>query len=257
MSNEAKHNTPPKLASSRKRVQMKVSVCLATYNGESFILSQLESLLKQLSPTDEVIISDDSSTDRTVDMIKSIKDPRIVLYADSQFRSPIRNFEFALKKTEGDYIFLSDQDDIWLPNKVSIMLSLLKSYDLVVSDCEIINENGKLVEPSFFALRNSGPGRIKNLIKNTYLGCCMAFRRRILEIALPFPKDIPMHDIWIGGVAEWFGKTHFTAEKLVQYRRHGKNASPTVEESPFDLWQKIKFRYLFIKNLLHLVTKRG
>lgn len=97
---------------------------MTTYNGEKYISVQLDSILKQLSENDEVIISDDSSTDRTVDVIKNFKDKRIKLYEDNHFHSPIFNFENALEKASGDIIFLSDQDDVWLDNKVKIMTGL-------------------------------------------------------------------------------------------------------------------------------------
>ena len=90
-----------------------VSVCLASYNGEKFIKQQIDSILCQLGKHDEIIISDDSSTDRTVQIIKNYNDPRIKLIEDCKFQSPIFNLENALKQAKGDYIFLSDQDDFW------------------------------------------------------------------------------------------------------------------------------------------------
>jgi glycosyltransferase involved in cell wall biosynthesis len=229
---------------------MKISVCIATYNGEKYIKEQLESILKQLSIDDEVIISDDSSTDKTLEIIESFKDKRIKLYKNNNFRNPIFNFENALKYSTGDIIFLSDQDDIWEDSKLEMMKKYLKYYDLVVSDCSIVDANLKIIENSFFELRNSGPGFLKNLYKNTYLGCCMAFNRKILKIALPFPNNIPMHDIWLGMVGEIFGSTIFIEDKLVKYRRHGNNASPTSEKSKYSLVKKIKDRYNLLIALL-------
>lgn len=172
----------------------KISVCIATYNGEKYLKKQLDSILNQLKKEDEVIISDDTSTDATVEIIKAYNDRRIILIENQKFRSPIYNFENALKHASGDIIFLADQDDIWIDNKVCTVKKYLKSYDLVISDAEIIDTNDETLYRSFYALNNSRKGFIKNIIKNSYLGCCMAFNRKILESALPFPKNVPMHD---------------------------------------------------------------
>jgi len=233
---------------------MKISVCMATYNGEKYIAVQLESILKQLSESDEVVISDDSSTDNTIDIIKNFKDKRIRLYEHNRFYSPIFNFENALKKASGDIIFLSDQDDIWLDDKVAVMTKLLLSYDLVVSDCILIDGSGAVLNDSFFELRGSKAGVIHNLIKNCYVGCCMAFNRKILEKALPFPKAIPMHDMWIGMIGELFGKTYFCKEKLVKYRRHCKNESPEIGKSKFGILRKLSFRSILICQLFKRYT---
>jgi len=220
---------------------MKISVCIATFNGEPYITDQLSSIFPQLGPEDEIIISDDKSTDNTVDIIKGFNDRRIRLYIN-QFRNPIFNFEFALSKCNGDLIFLSDQDDLWNTNKVKIVSELLKEYDLVVTDCEIVDENGLTIHDSFFKLKNSSNGLIKNFIKSSYLGCCMSMKRRILDKALPFPKSIPMHDIWIGMIAELYGITYFCDQKLVKYRRHGNNKTYTGEKSSNSLHKRIIWR---------------
>lgn len=229
---------------------MKISVCMATYNGEKFILKQLHSILEQLNNNDELVISDDSSIDHTVEIIKSLKDDRIKLFENNRFKSPIYNFENALKHSSGNLIFLSDQDDLWGRDKVLIMSKLLKCYDLVVSDCKIIDESDTVLSESFFKLRNSGPGLIKNLYKNSYLGCCMAFKRNILNNALPFPQTIPMHDMWIGMVAEVFGNTYFCNEKLIYYRKHRDNISATSEKSTFTFKKRIFFRINLIIKMI-------
>ena len=229
---------------------MKISVCMATYNGEKYIKEQLESILNQSLPVDEIIISDDSSTDNTVRIIKDLNESRIVLLENNKFRSPIFNFENALNNATGSVIFLSDQDDIWMTDKVRILNENLKQYDLVVSDASLVDANGFITDDSFFELRKSGAGLFKNIYKNTYLGCCMAFNRNILKKSLPFPARIPMHDIWLGLIAEKRGNTYFCKEKLVHYRRHSSNASPTGEKSCYSTLEKILFRYNLIFSLM-------
>jgi hypothetical protein len=102
----------------------------------------------------------------------------------------------------------------------------------------------------------SNTGLIKNIWKNNYVGCNMAFTRKVLQIALPFPKHIPMHDLWLGIVGEFLFKTYFIPDKLLLYRRHDSNASQTGSKSPFTLKQKIKFRLNVIKYLPLLVKRK-
>jgi glycosyltransferase involved in cell wall biosynthesis len=226
---------------------------MATCNGEKYILQQLGSILSQIGESDEIMISDDSSSDKTVEIIKSFDDKRIRLFENNLFNSPVYNFENALKKSTGDMIFLSDQDDIWMENKVKIMMALLQQYDVVVSDCLIVNEKEEIIHQSFFKDRGSGGGFVNNLIKNSYMGCCMAFNRKILDIALPFPENLPMHDMWIGMIGELYGSTYFIDEKLVKYRRHEKSSSPTSSPSPYTIKDKVRLR---LNLLLKIVARR-
>lgn len=235
---------------------MKISVCIATYNGEKYIKEQLDSILVQLDKNDEIIVSDDSSTDSTIEIIKLYNDIRIKIYENQKFKSPIFNFENALKHSNNEYIFLADQDDIWMPNKVEEIKNCLKEYDLIVSDANIINSIGDVLSNSFYQINNSKQGFIHNIIKNSYLGCCMAFNRSILEIALPFPKDIPMHDWWIGLIGELYGKTYFIEDRLIVYRKHDNNVTSSGEKSSNSFYQKIIFRILMIKNILLRSTRR-
>lgn len=233
-----------------------ISVCIATYNGEKYVAEQLESILSQLSEDDEVIVSDDSSSDRTVEIIKSFNDNRIKIFENQKFKSPIFNFENALKYANGEIIVLSDQDDIWKENKIETIKKYMQDYDVVISDAKIIDEHGKILQESFYKLNGSKSGFIKNIVKNSYLGCAMAFNKKILEKSLPFPKDIPLHDWWIGLIGEMYGKTYFIEDKLISYRRHGNNASPTGEKSRYSTMRKISFRISLMKNLILRYIKK-
>jgi glycosyltransferase involved in cell wall biosynthesis len=226
-----------------------ISVCIPTYNGERFIKQQLESILIQLGENDEVVISDDSSADSTVAIIREIDDSRIVLFENNTFRNPALNMENALIQASGDQIFLSDQDDLWMPGKVNIIMSYLRSYDLVLHDCEIIDENDFLLYSSFFDLNHSKRGFLKNLIKNSYIGCCMAFNRSIMKFFLPFPKNVPMHDLWIGLMAELSCNITFVPESLSRYRRHGMNATNLlISDSP--MFKRIDYRMKLLMSLI-------
>lgn len=227
-----------------------ISVCLATYNGEDFIKEQIDSILPQLTDHDEIVISDDSSTDNTVNIIKSYEDKRIRLYNNQLSKSPVFNFENALKHAKGDYIFLCDQDDIWLPDKLKTIIPYFEKYDLIVSDCQVVDENLNILENSFFLSLKSGKGFWRNFIKNTYLGCCMAFKKEVLDYALPFPSKIAMHDIWLGLSVELNGRSYFLQKPLMLYRRHNNNASFGGGKSKYSLRHKIKYRLYLLINLL-------
>jgi glycosyltransferase involved in cell wall biosynthesis len=227
-----------------------ISVCIASYNGEKYIKAQLDSILCQISLSDEIIISDDSSSDNTLKIIKSYNDPRIKLFEGNVFHSPIFNFENALKKASGDFIFLSDQDDIWIENKVSTMMIELLSSDLVISDAYIVDNKGEIISKSFYKVNKSSSGIFSNLLNNSYLGCTMAFKSTFKPFILPFPSSIPMHDIWIGNVISFKGKVCFINDKLIKYRRHGGNASPTGEKSSYSFLYRISYRIRLIYTLL-------
>ena len=230
-----------------------ISVCVATYNGEKFIREQIYSILCQLSSDDEIIVSDDGSTDGTIVIINCIGDKRIRIIEGPRKHSPTFNFENALKEAKGDYIFLADQDDVWKTNKVEVCMKWLQKYDCVVSDAEVTDSNLNPLYPSLYAIMQVRQGHIYNTVwKNGYTGCCMAFRREVLNASLPFPKDIPMHDIWIGNVAAYKYNVKFISEKLVLFRRHEDTISCNGKGSKYSIWQKIKFRWSIIKNIVNL-----
>lgn len=230
-----------------------ISVCIATFNGEKYIKRQLSSILSQLSAGDEVILADDSSTDNTLDVVRSFKDSRIHIIDGPNKHSPIWNFERALSKASGDYIYLADQDDEWLPNKIKVTQQYLQNYDCIVSDNVCINSDGTIITSSFYKLNKTKSGKYYNLlIKNGYLGCCMAFKRKVLEASLPFPSNIPMHDIWIGNVAAFKYNVKFIPEKLIRFCRHGDNVSTTASKSGYRIWNRLMFRWTILSDLLKL-----
>ena len=231
---------------------LRISVCMATHNGERFIRRQLESILCQLSPDDEVVISDDSSTDVTVVTIKEFADPRIRLFENSTFYSPIFNFEHALQMAGGDIIVLSDQDDVWLDNKVAVIREKFATthhrHYLIAMDGFVVDEDERVIDPSIFERLGAGKGFWKNIFNNRYLGCCLAFSRELLEVALPFPRRIPMHDMWLGQLCELIGETEFVPEKTIKYRKH--EASLTEFRIRFAPLTQIKRRWFLLCYLL-------
>ncbi len=204
-----------------------ISVCIATYNGEKYIEKQLKSILKQINKNDEIIISDDNSTDDTIKTIQNLEDNRIKIYLNMGKKGFVPNFENALKQAKGDYIFLADQDDEWMDNKVEITMNYLKTYDFVVSDCITVNQENEIIDSSRFKTFKIKKGFWNLMIKTRYLGCCMAFNKKILDVIIPFPKryDLVEHDLWIAAIAEKYFKVGLINERLVLYKRHENNAS--------------------------------
>lgn len=232
---------------------MKLSVCIATYNGERFIAEQLASITAQLDDCDEVVISDDSSTDGTLSIVEGFRDRRITVLPGNAFHNPIYNIENAIKKSGGDVIVLSDQDDVWLENKLSVVRRWFSTDGPAVRTCVldgcIIDENGCVLHDSIFAMLGMGAGIIKNLYRNTYMGACMAFSRPLLRVALPFPRGIPMHDSWLGLLSEIYGRVEFFPEKTIRYRRHPANRS----YRRFTVRQQITWRFLLAYHLVKRV----
>ena len=226
---------------------MKISVCMATYNGGEFIKEQLLSILRQLTDLDEIIISDDHSTDNTIKIIQELKDDRIKIFYNKGEKGFTSNFENAIRLATGDVVFLSDQDDIWLPGKVNTAISYLQDYDLVVGNAKVTDEYLNVTNESFFTIFNSGTGIFKNLLFNTYYGYSIAFRKKVLEYALPFPKNREVaFDIWIGLVTEIIGKVRFIQEPLVLYRRNS-NTVTTIKKSTRSIFGKVYKRLVVLK----------
>lgn len=229
--------------------EIRISVAMVTYNGIRYLEEQLLSILTQLSERDEVVISDDGSTDGTIEWIEMFKehDPRVRL-----IRGPgkgiKKNVEHVLQHVRGAYIFLADQDDIWLNNKVETVMQCFQKedYSLVVHDARVFagDDKEQILMESFFAFRSSGAGVVKNIVKNSYIGCCMAFRRELLETIIPIPLRIEMHDQWIGILSDFkFGKSCFLRTPLLLYRRHGDNNS---EMKHYGIFKMLRNRIVFV-----------
>ncbi len=224
-----------------------ISVALAAYKGEKYIEEQLLSILPQLSASDEVIVSDDRPGGATERIVKRIMadDPRVV-YVEGKGRGVVQNFVNAIRYCRGDKIFLCDQDDVWLPNKVSaVMEAFDEGATLVLHNAYVTDKDLNITDYSFFEKRGSKKGFWRNIIKNSYMGCCMAFDRKLLKKIMPIPRYIPMHDQWIGLMGEKYGKVKFIDTPLIYYRVHGGN----VTGGETTLEQKLRWRQYLLKRL--------
>ena len=227
-----------------------ISVCIATYNGEKYIEEQLLSILPQLDSNDEIIVSDDGSTDKTIEIINGINDSRIKVLmhksvGHTAFEKAKNNFAHALSHARGEYIFLSDQDDIWYPAKVEVFLNNLMHYECVQSDCE-------LMAPTQYTtgVLKQYRSLIANVIYLPFRGCNMAMTRTFLNVILPIPSSVITHDAWIGCCAIARNMYKKIDCKLLRYRIHENNVS--VKKSTNTLWFKFYYRLI----ILYYVIRR-
>ncbi len=232
-----------------------ISVALAAYKGEKYIEAQIRSILPQLSYEDEIIVSDDRPGGMTEKIVKKIaaEDSRVI-WVEGKSKGVVSNFVNAIRYCRGDKIFLCDQDDVWLPDKVKRVTEAFdEGYDLVLHNAYITDGELNITDYSFFEKRGSKKGVFRNIFKNSYMGCCMAFDRKLLKKIMPMPRSIPMHDQWIGILAEIYGKVKFLDLPLIYYRVHGGNV--TGGETTFR--QKIEWRrYLIAKLYKRVILKK-
>lgn len=244
-----------------------ISVCIASHNGSKYIKEQLESILSQLESEDEIIVSDDGSTDDTIAILKQLNDFRIKIFYYKQSENPLKgaqksirfatkNFENALSKASGDIIFLCDQDDVWYPDKINICKDLLKKYDIIKHDYSIIDENGKLVQERVYDAATQRNRSLYHLWRELpFRGCCTAFKRKVLNKALPFPNDCLQHDTWIGMIARMSGFRFYYLDKpLIYHRHHSNNASELTV--PNSLIYKIKYRLKLLSQIIKYKRNR-
>lgn len=217
-------------------MQETIDVLLATYNGEKYIKEQIDSILDQTYENIRLIISDDCSKDKTQEILKEYekKDNRIELYIQEKNLGVVKNIEFLLKQVKNKYYMLSDQDDIWLPEKIEKSLETLleNNADLVFGDLEVVNQDLKTMYPSFgdFMLLNKKihkyiNSNMLNYIYNCVTGCTILAKKETIQKILPLPKKSKylIHDHWIGLMTSIYGKVAYMPEKYIKYRQHGNN----------------------------------
>lgn len=209
-----------------------ISVCMATYNGAKYISSQVDSILEQLGPEDELVVCDDGSSDQTIDIISNYGDTRIKIYRNSSRLGHVRNFERTMLLARGDYIFLSDQDDVWVPGRVCEMLDSINADPkilLLASNFDLIDAEG--INAGEF--RNLGPVKqfrclqIASIFagKSPYFGCTFLLRKKALQYFLPIPAGIESHDIWFALVASALGGVINSPSATLKHRVHESNVS--------------------------------
>jgi glycosyltransferase involved in cell wall biosynthesis len=227
---------------------------MATYNGEKYIENQIYSILDQLKESDELIISDDNSSDKTIEIIKSIIDNRITIIENKENIGYIKNFERLLPLPKHNYIFLSDQDDIWPENRITLMLNAFEQSkkSVVVGNHKEFSSGSidEYLETKLDIMSNKR--YYKNIIKIflgakvPYYGSCMAMNKDSLDYILPFPGTKTSHDIWIALVSN-LNKEIYHIQDIVTYRRiHSKN----ITNKNRSLLEKLITRWHWLKDIL-------
>lgn len=219
---------------------MKLSVALGTFNGARYIQQQLTSILEQEVKVHEIIVCDDGSSDSTIQIVNQMK----ALYPDvdwkivvsQQNRGVLRNFEMSLSLCTGDIIFLSDQDDIWKPQKTREILQFFeknKNWQVVFTDADLIDDKDQVLTTHSLldavgllpniALWEAGLNVEILMKRNRATGATMALHRSFLRNCLPFNTKGPLHDEQIAVIASLMGKLGVITERLISYRQHGNN----------------------------------
>lgn len=235
-----------------------ISVCMASFNGGQFIKEQIDSILGQLSSNDELIISDDHSTDNTCAIIKQYNDSRIKLVLNKLAKGVTHNFENALLHSKGDIIFLADQDDVWLPSKIRELSQFLLqgNYDVVTGNCALTDSKLNVIQERYYVDRSPLDKSVwGNFVKDLWLGSCMAFKREVLLATLPFPKKVAAHDLWIALYSQMHFKCGYYPKVLQLYRRHDNTVSFAGTKSTNKLSYKISYRlylayWLLVRSLM-------
>ena len=239
---------------------MLISVCMATYNGEKFIREQMISILDQLSADDEVIVVDDGSTDNTINLLKEFADSRIKIYLNNQNKGHVFTFGKAISLATNDIVFMSDQDDIWIPDRVRIISEKLNKSGLsfASSNFGCINASGSEIPCLIDSLLTSDSSKnIKNIIgifngTKFYYGCTMAFKKDFTKIILPIPQFVESHDLWIALAGNLICSNIHIEEKTLMRRIHENNATEFNRGMIAKLWTRV----LFLVSIIILLSRQ-
>lgn len=206
-----------------------VSVAMAVYNGEAYLREQIDSIINQLESDDELIISYNKGTDDSLTIITEYQkvDDRITIVECGE-NGVISNFENAIRHCKKDIIFLSDQDDVWIEDKINKILSYFNNSEIgcVTHKATLVNENLEPIDNHSSVSKKIISIRPLNIIiKNQVQGCCMAFRKEYVKYILPIPRKMPMHDSWIGLRISQRSKVILIPDELILYRQHDNNVT--------------------------------
>lgn len=236
-----------------------VSIAMCTYNGEVFLDQQIQSILDQTFPNLELVIIDDCSADGTFGLLQSwhTRYPsKIKIFKNEKNLGYNKNFEKAISLCKGDFIAISDQDDIWLPDKIEKLIQTFSTNDILLSHCASIHLLNNKLQHKSAVLRwekhFSGNNTASLFLFNQIQGHNMVFRKSLTPYILPLPPDV-YYDWWIATVATCYGKVGSVPEYLVQHRMHQNNAyfqrkKPSKKESRLYLLNTLK-EFSTIKNM--------
>ena len=238
------------------KVRAPVSVCMATFNGSAYVHEQIQSIIPQLNPEDELIVVDDASTDNTIAIIEQFNDRRIKILLNKCNLGHVRTFERCLTHVTNEIIMFSDQDDRWTDDHIE---KLLRGFDgatgprLVFGDFQEFSDQNSLkirkYLPDFPKSQITRLGFLRLLImgKSRMFGCCMGINRELLDKVMPFPKRAVSHDLWIGYLAVLTAEINLVDQVITHRRIHTAN----ITQSRRKLWLIVKERTYFISIMFY------
>lgn len=223
-----------------------VEVLLATYNGDRFVREQIDSILEQDYRSLRIVVSDDGSQDATGKILTEyghlLPDRFHILDNQSSTGSAKLNFLRLMKAATGTYLCFADQDDVWLPNKVSRCMEAMQELEarhgkalplLVFTDLRVVDRQLATIHQSMWKQMNIDPEsiyRLERLVgRSIVTGCTALINRPLLELARSMPPEAPMHDRWIGMLAATMGAASIVADQTVLYRQHERNVVGATE----------------------------
>lgn len=227
----------------------RASVCMATYHGARFVGEQIESILDQLGDRDELVVVDDASQDATMEVLRRFaSDPRVRLEQNRENVGYVRSFERALSLARGEYLFLADQDDVWLDGRLEAMLRALDDTAVVSTSVSVLGDPSP--EPRYRLKRRDSRRHLANVLAvlvgyRQYTGCAMAFRRDIFPSVVPIPRFVhESHDLWLALVANTHRENTHLEEPSVARRLHDANQTPLGWRGPVAIlrarWMKVR-----------------
>lgn len=236
-----------------------VDILLATYNGETYLKEQIESILKQTYEEWILYIRDDGSKDNTIKAVKRYVDkyPEKIKFIEDNKSSlgAKMNFGELIKCSKNDYCMFCDQDDFWLPNKIEITLLKMRELEekygkeepiLIHTDLKVVDENLNIINNSFWKYMNLNykKNNLNFMItQNIVTGCTMMINKSLVDVVEDIPTECYMHDWWIGLVASVFGKIDSVNEGTILYRQHYNNEIGAKKENIINmLTNKIRNR---------------
>lgn len=213
-----------------------LSIILPTYNGAYYVGPQIDSILAQTFGDFELIISDDASSDQTCEILDDYarKDPRIKIRKQGCNLGFKRNFEFLLTEATGRYVALADQDDIWIPTHIELLMKSIGNSLLACGNCELVDSTGRILgrtmkdEAGIEFVPADMESQFHHLLYNNFVqGCTALISRRLIDLALPIPENVRFHDYWLASVAALTSPIVYIDEAIVKYRQHDNNVIGT------------------------------
>lgn len=223
-----------------------VSIAMTTYNGEKYLREQLDSIYRQTHKNIEVIVCDDRSTDNTANILEEYSRKfALKYYINENNLGFVKNFEKVISLCNGDYIALADQDDVWLKNKIEVLLNEIGENLLIHTDCTLIDEQSNIISRYWKGNIESHTSFEDFLFSNMVTGCTVLMSQELQKKSLPFPEGLAYHDWWLGIVSVNETRLKYITTPLTLYRQHSSQDTGAYTNKIFmlNIFKHLKFFY--------------